>query len=240
LTISLYGHCPLRGGKAANFEGGIRVNAFVSGGVIPVSQRGRKLDGLITLWDWYATFARLAGVDPIDHRAAKAGLPSIDSIDVSEYILGHSSASPRKEMIVGAPSGYRDIWGGDHMETQVNGVIVDEGDAGLWKLMVGALSMDVWTGPHYPNDTAAWTAENSPEQLFFDCGEGCLWRLDQDPTEHFDVSKHPANAKRIAQMKAAAEAANATTFSPNRGQADPLACTTAKTKWNNFWGPFLP
>ena len=50
---------PLRGGKACNFEGGIRVNAFVSGGVIPPSMRGHKLEGLVALWDWYATFATL-------------------------------------------------------------------------------------------------------------------------------------------------------------------------------------
>jgi len=35
------------------------VNAFVSGGVIPPSMRGHKLEGLVALWDWYATFATL-------------------------------------------------------------------------------------------------------------------------------------------------------------------------------------
>ena len=31
---------PLRGGKKSNFDGGVRVNAFVSGGFLPASQRG--------------------------------------------------------------------------------------------------------------------------------------------------------------------------------------------------------
>jgi hypothetical protein len=44
---------PLRGGKASNWEGGIRVNAFVSGGAVPVSMQGTKATGLIALWDWY-------------------------------------------------------------------------------------------------------------------------------------------------------------------------------------------
>ena len=44
---------PLRGGKGSNFQGGIRVNAFVSGGFIPEAARGRKLGGLVALWDWY-------------------------------------------------------------------------------------------------------------------------------------------------------------------------------------------
>ena len=122
----------------------------------------------------------------------------------------------------------------------MNGIIVDEGDEGLWKVLIGGVSMDYMTGPHFPNDTTAWTAHNSPEQLFLDCGEACLWRIDQDPTENEDLSKDPANLERIQKMKTAAEAANATTFSPNRGTTDRLACTTAQGKWGNFWGPFLP
>ena len=118
-------------------------------------------------------------------------MPPIDSVDVSGYILGKASTSPRQELVIGAPSGYRDIWGGDHMKTQVNGVIVDEGEAGLWKLLVGAVSMNIWTGPHFPNVTAIWNASNSPEQLFFDCKEACLWRLDHDPTEHVDLAQDP-------------------------------------------------
>ena len=31
---------PLRGGKKSNFEGGVRVNAFVTGGLVPAARRG--------------------------------------------------------------------------------------------------------------------------------------------------------------------------------------------------------
>lgn len=44
---------PLRGGKASNWEGGIRVNAFVAGGALPSSMQGTKATGLVALWDWY-------------------------------------------------------------------------------------------------------------------------------------------------------------------------------------------
>merc|ERR1712185_56233 len=115
----------------------------------------------------------------------------------------------------------------------------DEGREGLWKLLVGGVSMSIWTGPQFPNTSFVWTSHNSPEQVFLDCGEGCLWRLDKDPTEHADVSTVSANARRLSNMKALAQKANATTFSPDRGHADDLACTTAQSKWNNFWGPFL-
>lgn len=43
---------PLRGGKLSNWEGGVRVNAFVGGGLLPVAARGRKLTGLTSIEDW--------------------------------------------------------------------------------------------------------------------------------------------------------------------------------------------
>ena len=92
---------PLKGGKMNNWEGGIRGAAFASGGWLPQSQRGIKYGGLIALWDWYATFAHLAGVDPTDHRAALAGLPPIDSYDLSGVLLGTNVSSPRTELPIG-------------------------------------------------------------------------------------------------------------------------------------------
>ena len=77
----------LRGGKFSNWEGGIRVNAFISGGFIPPAARGTVQSGLTAGWDWYATLAGLAGADPTDHRAAAAGLPPIDSIGASRRML---------------------------------------------------------------------------------------------------------------------------------------------------------
>ena len=92
---------PLRGGKYSPWEGGVRVAAFVSGGLLPPSVRGTKQTGLIHGCDWglarqhsvrvlrrafqqqagvgrYATFAALAQQDPTDHAAASAGLPPVD------------------------------------------------------------------------------------------------------------------------------------------------------------------
>ena len=82
---------PLRGGKLNNWEGGIRVNSFVSGGFLPGVVRGTQHVGLVALWDWYATFCALAGVDATDARAMAAGLPPVDSIDQSAFLLGTSA-----------------------------------------------------------------------------------------------------------------------------------------------------
>ncbi|EDQ90947.1 uncharacterized protein MONBRDRAFT_891, partial [Monosiga brevicollis MX1] len=52
---------PLRGGKVAYFEGGVRTAAFVASPLLPKSIRGTELRGLIHISDWYATFCHLAG-----------------------------------------------------------------------------------------------------------------------------------------------------------------------------------
>ena len=80
---------PLRGGKASNFDGGIRVPSFVSGGAVPERARGTQRDGLVTLWDWYATWASLAGVDANDPAAEAAsvarGLPPVGDDSVNQW-----------------------------------------------------------------------------------------------------------------------------------------------------------
>jgi arylsulfatase A-like enzyme len=96
---------PLKGGKHSNWQGGVRVNAWVSGGLVPAAQRGTKLDSVICGWDWYATFAFLAGADPTDHKAAKAGLPPIDSVNQWPVISGQVTSlleSPRTEVPLGS------------------------------------------------------------------------------------------------------------------------------------------
>ena len=119
----------VRGGKASNFEGGIRVNGFVSGGCLPKSRRGIKLDGLVTGWDWCkrqreillqvarklclanstvmmradATFVHgIGGLDATDKEAAAAGLPAIDSVDQWSYLSGKTDTAPRTTLAIGS------------------------------------------------------------------------------------------------------------------------------------------
>ena len=96
---------PLHGGKHSNYEGGVRVNAFVSGGVIPCQKRGTVETALIGIEDWYATLCGLADpdCDPTDTLAAGSRdppLPSIDSINQWPLLSGQTDTPPRKEVIV--------------------------------------------------------------------------------------------------------------------------------------------
>lgn len=114
---------PLRGGKMNNWEGGIRANAFVSGGYLPADRRGQKEEGLITAWDWYATFCHIAGVDPTDERAARAGLPPIDSHNVWPLVSGANLTSPRTAIPLGSPPVNFD---GTNSISPVNGLIMGQ------------------------------------------------------------------------------------------------------------------
>eukprot|EP00756_Hemistasia_phaeocysticola_P023279 Hpha_TRINITY_DN15882_c1_g3::TRINITY_DN15882_c1_g3_i4::g.189326::m.189326/K12375/ARSI_J; arylsulfatase I/J len=55
---------PLRGGKASLFEGGVRVTAWLMGGLIPTTARGTVYGGLLHAVDVVPTLTARAGVTP--------------------------------------------------------------------------------------------------------------------------------------------------------------------------------
>ena len=127
----------------SNWQGGIRVNSYASGGFLPSAVRGTQNAGLIAGADWYATFANLAGVDPTDERAAAAGLPPIDGLDVWPLISGANATSPRTILAVGSDGVEANLPAG----TRVQAVIRADG----YKLMIGETGQNIWQGEYYPN-----------------------------------------------------------------------------------------
>ena len=57
---------PYRGSKTSNWEGGVKVPALISGGIIPQNRKGKSLNGLFHIADFYSTFCGLAGIDAND------------------------------------------------------------------------------------------------------------------------------------------------------------------------------
>jgi len=92
----------LRGGKKTNWEGGVRVAAFVSGGFLPAGARGQVRDEYIHCADWYRTLCHLSGgVDCGDIVSSqKRGVPAVDGYDVWDYVTGANATSPRDEIMV--------------------------------------------------------------------------------------------------------------------------------------------
>uniref|UniRef100_A0A7S4SNS5 Sulfatase N-terminal domain-containing protein n=1 Tax=Alexandrium monilatum TaxID=311494 RepID=A0A7S4SNS5_9DINO len=102
---------PLRGEKHTNWQGAMRVAAFVSGGYVPKAVRGTTNDGVFHVVDWYPTFAGLAGVDgsddppvpplPVDPQHPdrdiyQGGLsyPPVDGKDIWPQVASGSSTTP--------------------------------------------------------------------------------------------------------------------------------------------------
>eukprot|EP00039_Didymoeca_costata_P032539 m.38245 g.38245 ORF g.38245 m.38245 type:complete len:539 (+) comp9412_c0_seq2:2-1618(+) len=98
---------PLRGEKHSNWNGGFRVAAFVSGGLIPTNLRGTTSNFRLHIVDWYATFAIMAGVSPRDDPPIKplpvdpsqptkdiygnVSYPGVDGVDVWPFLMDNSS-----------------------------------------------------------------------------------------------------------------------------------------------------
>lgn len=97
---------PLRGGKFSNYEGGIRVNALVSGGFLPRERRGTKLESLFGGEDWLKTYSAIAGVESdweSDVVAVNSGLPDFDGVNQWPVILGELEFA-REEIAIGDTS----------------------------------------------------------------------------------------------------------------------------------------
>jgi len=76
---------PLRGEKHSNWEGAMRVAAFVSGGFIPKALRGTNNTMNTHVVDWYPTFSSLAGADPTDDPPVQPAPVDLSNPDKNIY-----------------------------------------------------------------------------------------------------------------------------------------------------------
>ena len=202
---------PLKGGKWTDWQGGVRVNAFASGGYLPKKMRGQITGGYIHIADWYATFSSLAGVDPKDERATKANLPPIDSLNVWPLISGQNSTSPR-------------------VDIPISNTTLISGD---YKILIGEVEQAGWTGPVYPNTTTP-----SGIAAVEHCGDtGCLYDIRNDPLERDNLANKMPDVLKMMQTKL--QKYQESRFSPERGDTSPLACKIALNTYHGFWGPFI-
>lgn len=208
---------PLKGGKMADWEGGVRVNAFVAGGYLPSIMQGKTVSTYMHIADWYATFCDIAGLDPTDHEAAAANLPPIDSISQWAVLNGSTTVGSRSEI---------------HLSSQA--LIT-----GPYKIITGNQTMTGYTGPYYPNNTGIQPL--FPPAGFADwmshCGTGELYNIIEDPYETNNLAA--TNPQELKIMQARLQLLNAGNFAPDRGQPDQEACVVARTLHGGYYGPFV-
>jgi len=218
----------LKGSKGSWWEGGMRVAASVSGGWegLPLSVRGTHLGAMTHTCDWYATLCNIAGGTPSfcssDPSAEAAGLPGLDSFDLWPLITGVSPNSPRTSFAAG-PGTYL---------------------SGKWKLLLGEVSDAGWMGPLWPNSSSP-LHDISP--LVSQCGSrGCLFDVESDPGEHFDLAKEQSAV--VDQLLAQLSAEKKTFWRNNETGVcahnkslsinSTCACDAAKVVWGGFIGPY--
>lgn len=247
---------PLKGGKYSDWEGGIRTNAFVSGGFIPPARRGTTHTGVVSIADWYGLVCELAGVDQEDKAAAKAnvwlaekGLPQlapVDSVPQWHHILEGSNGRPGS------------LYVSDRAVLRYP-----------YKLVTGDQVYSIWSGQLYPNcSTISGMATKGPAAPLLDeihlfgellnvagdlgltqkqvdaiqdiehCGDGKLFNVELDPSEQQDLSADKQYADILQALRADLAAFNKGKFEPDRGKPTMESCRAAMAV-GGYYGPFF-
>lgn len=226
---------PLRGGKFSHFEGGIRVPAVVSGGFVPMNRRGVMVEGIMSVADWYATYAYLAGAsesDIFDDRAAIAGLPPVDSANCWSMITGETDLC-RSEIPIGDTSAIAYNLDGD---TLVGALIRDD----YYKLLLGPanqrflVGQDILTGPIFPNASIVIPVMN-PRVCGRTPENGCLFHVKDDPSESNNLAIQMPDL--FVRMLSRLDEIQLSVYSPDRGHKSKVACEQAIDN-GYYWGPF--
>jgi arylsulfatase I/J len=255
LTTGAKSAYPLRGGYYTNWEGGIRAPGFINGGYLikaleqeqlklglsgeeqqtqPVTTT-RRFSGLLHIADWYATFCGLAGVDPTDSTAAKAGLPPIDSIDMWPALTNphNLSYSPRVEIFA---SGFNDSTTGGGGSRGGDTALI----SGHYKLILGRITQASWCGKVYPNNSMHWDTWATVLQCPVTATTiGCLFNIYADPTEHVNLAATPEGVVIAKRMYARLLELQKGVYSPDRGKMQTKEACASAAERGGFWGPWM-
>jgi len=230
---------PLKSGKFSDWEGGVRTNAFLSGGFIPARHRGSSFHGVIHIADWYATLCSLAGVSHVDDVSAQANeLLRLQG----KPLLGEVEGRPQLQNIFSGINGRLDVL---HLST--NAVL-----QWPYKLVTGQQGDSFWPGPVFPN-----CSSDGPDGAFVDvythmipidppdfnmledCGvSGCLFDVEADPRERSDLSSDGDYATVLNSLQEELQSLNSKTFAADIGESHPEACLQA-FQLGGFVGPFV-
>jgi len=210
----------------------VRVPALVSGGFLPAVRRGKTTSSMMHIADLYATFVHLAFKQPSPAKLAKllydasadsANLPLVDSVNMWPAMA--SASGDGRSLLHLSPTSLI---------------------SGAYKLLVGNQSQTLWTGPVYPNATGEQPIYVPNENLLIsddrqyvhNCGDGCLFNIVNDPTEHVDIAA--VKPLLVKKLTALLTVLNQHIYKPVRGTEDPQACLAAAETWGGVLGPFLP
>eukprot|EP01084_Bolivina_argentea_P003676 6916_1 len=180
---------PLRGGKATLYDGGVKGAGFISGGWLNDNRRGKQMNALMHITDWYPTFCDIIGIEPTN-KSILDGYSQLDNIQNGETDI----YAPRSEILhnidpINCPIKQFDICGGIRMKN--------------WKLVIGS-EVTMPSPGWYPLDdvnqnyTTIQCSNNDgnynyPPLQNNECpfnGKACLFDIVNDPCEYYDESQN--------------------------------------------------
>jgi arylsulfatase A-like enzyme len=193
-------NAPLRGGKHTFWEGGVRVEAFLAGGMLPSSLRNTTWGGIAHASDWYLTLTEgVAGV-PVDPEHTGGPRP-LDGFNLWPAILAQGT-SPRTEVV-----------------HQVNNTYFDEGVSSIrigdMKLIRGAVGDNRIIGwparseVHVPIGKSGAVIEPGTDHVrgttitvnvHHACSPYCLFNVTADLSESNDLAPQQQYAALAQEM----------------------------------------
>lgn len=214
--------------------------AFVTGGYLPNSMRGEITSEMIHVTDWYSTFVNLAK----ENKATETEMET-DGFDVADVIFNGGQAE-RDEFLV-----------------NVDSVNCDGGLCGAlryknYKLIIGGNGV---TSSVDGKSDCFWTREymsdekNENGKLFIsecgvvpddvntkDCGcmlEACLYDLDNDPCEYYDLSQQEEYSEIYETMYSKLKVYYENQVHPLKDIYATDYDNANPELFDNFWSPWL-
>mmetsp|Transcript_468 Transcript_468/g.933 ORF Transcript_468/g.933 Transcript_468/m.933 type:complete len:570 (-) Transcript_468:290-1999(-) len=239
---------PLRGGKFSDFEGGVRVPAFVAGGFVPPQRRGTAVDGYIHLADWYPTLTRLASASGAmrachgDPRAVAAGLPGLDGVDAWGLIVGEEESARKEVPLSILPPAAARLWPPRTAAYRdPNYFVGGEGlIMGRFKLLRGIQHGSAFFSPTNVSCSglaAPWTFPKNPGVPCTPSNHDMLFDIIADPLETRDLAS--ALPDVTSRLRDRLEELRSNVYAPDRGDVEQAACHQIDAN-GGFWGPWLP
>eukprot|EP01043_Picozoa_sp_COSAG02_P046062 COSAG02_NODE_4276_length_5559_cov_9.468132_3_plen_246_part_00 len=229
--------------RSADFDGGVRVNAFVTGGAVPLLLRSTKRTGLMHVTDLHATLCRVADAQ-LAPGVHEEGVPALDTLDMWDYMTGLTAQSPRTEVPLSTVNwhGYNNL----NLSLNESAAVI----VGQHKLVVGSQGyLGFWMGPLYPNASTPCgskrVGKGHTALCGAGCGTGCVFNIYKDPGEHHDLSKNLPQVKEmlLARLQHMREDAYQTDGDHTPLNVSDIAwtrplATAAKDASGGFWSPF--
>ena len=186
---------PLRGSKATLWEGGVRGDGFIGGGLLDKNRRGKISEELIHITDWYPTICEMAGCIPTN-RSVQDGFSALG-------IIQNNTKSLRDQILHNI-----DPESCNFTKFEICGAVRMNLNSGHFKLVIGnevAGGHSEWAelqDVNYTNAVPTVDCKGLPPKVnHTECpynGEACLYKLDDDPCEYYDVKgKYPNEYKTL-------------------------------------------